>query len=427
MKQQEISAPILIIGAGPAGLAAASAALQAGVRIVILDENTAPGGQIWRGGETSWKDARAHAMWQQIRNSEQVQYLPATRIVALQAQTLVAEQDDQILTIRWEKLILCSGAREILLPFPGWTLPGVMGAGGLQALVKAGASLQGKRVVIAGSGPLLLAAAQTAQQAGAQVLLIAEDQPWSALCRFFWHLLRQQRAKAWQALGLFWSLRNIRYRAHSTVLVASGQQRLQQVRLRQGQQEIELSCDVLACGYGLTPNLELAHTLTCSLTEGKVQVDAQQMTSVRNIWAAGEVTGIGGVEQALIQGQIAGLAATAQAIPAAARRVQQQTLAFAHLLQTTFALRAGLRALCKPDTLVCRCEDVSAARLQQHADWRTAKLVTRAGMGPCQGRICGTACQFLYGWEAPQLRQPVFPAKTSTLAALAAGSLKETE
>lgn len=427
MKQQEISAPILIIGAGPAGLAAASAALQAGVCIVILDENTAPGGQIWRGGETSWKDARAHAMWQQIRNSEQVQYLPATRIVALQAQTLVAEQDDQILTIRWEKLILCSGAREILLPFPGWTLPGVMGAGGLQALVKAGASLQGKRVVIAGSGPLLLAAAQTAQQAGAQVLLIAEDQPWSALRRFFWQLLRQQRAKARQALSLFWSLRNIRYRAQSTVLVASGQQRLQQVRLRQGQQEIELSCDVLACGYGLTPNLELAHTLTCALTEGKVQVDAQQMTSVRNIWAAGEVTGIGGVEQALIQGQIAGLAATAQAIPAAARRVQQQTLAFAHLLQTTFALRPGLRALCKPDTLVCRCEDVSAARLQQHADWRTAKLVTRAGMGPCQGRICGTACEFLYGWEAPQLRQPVFPAKTSTLAALAAGSLKETE
>ncbi|MBC3931607.1 NAD(P)/FAD-dependent oxidoreductase [Undibacterium curvum] len=427
MKQQEISAPILIIGAGPAGLAAASAALQAGVRIVILDENTAPGGQIWRGGETNWKDARAHAMWQQIRTSEQVQYLPATRIVALQAQTLVAEQDDQILTIRWEKLILCSGAREILLPFPGWTLPGVMGAGGLQALVKAGASLQGKRVVIAGSGPLLLAVAQTAQQAGAQVLLIAEDQPWSALRRFFWHLLRQQRAKAWQALGLFWSLRSIRYRAHSTVLEASGQQRLQQVRLRQGQQEIELSCDVLACGYGLTPNLELAHALKCALTAGKVQVDAQQMTSVSNIWAAGEVTGIGGVEQALIQGQIAGLAATTQVIPAAARRVQQQTLAFAHLLQTTFSLRAGLRALCKPDTLVCRCEDVSAARIQQHADWRTAKLVTRAGMGPCQGRICGTACEFLYGWEAPQLRQPVFPAKTSTLAALAAGSLKETE
>jgi NADPH-dependent 2,4-dienoyl-CoA reductase/sulfur reductase-like enzyme len=155
----------------------------------------------------------------------------------------------------------------------------------------------------------------------------------------------------------------------------------------------------------------------CIVQDGRVWVNDYQETSQAAIYCAGESTGIGGVELALIEGQIAGYAAvgkfdSAQALFASRARLQR----FADRLNRTFTPRAELKALPTDDTIVCRCEDVALGRIQQHRSWREAKLHTRCGMGPCQGRICGAALQFLLNWEVESIRPPVFPARVESLA-----------
>ncbi|MFZ6722956.1 FAD-dependent oxidoreductase [Undibacterium sp. Ji49W] len=414
------STDVLIIGAGPAGLAAALAATaQAGVMVTIIDENPAPGGQIWRGGAGHWRDSRAQALWNTLSQRPNLRIVYGARIVARGSeQEFLLETADGAQKIRWAKCILCTGARELLLPFPGWTLPGVTGAGGLQALIKGGMPVRGKRVVIAGSGPLLLAVADTARRAGAKVVAIAEHRSNAELIRFFLALLHQHRGKFLQAIKLFWHLKQIAYRHDARVIKATGEQKLNSVSLQHGSKILDIPCDFLACGFGLLPNPELGSLLTCHIVEGSIQVDAHQASSQPAIWAAGEACGIGGVDKALAEGHIAGLAATGQTISDDALAIRERARSFAQLLNSTFAVDEEWRHLCQPDTLVCRCEDVSAQQLALHGDWRSAKLMTRAGMGACQGRICGAACQFLFGWQAPDMRQPVFPVKVSTLAAL---------
>ncbi|BBB66635.1 hypothetical protein UNDYM_2382 [Undibacterium sp. YM2] len=169
------STDILIIGAGPAGLAAALAAAELSSTVTVIDENPAPGGQIWRGGPGAWRDRRAHDLWQALANCLNVRMVYGVRIVAaISDKEFLLETADGAQKLSWNKLIICSGARELLLPFPGWTLPGVTGAGGLQALIKGGMPVEGKRVAVAGSGPLLLAVAETVIRAGGQVVSIIE-------------------------------------------------------------------------------------------------------------------------------------------------------------------------------------------------------------------------------------------------------------
>ncbi|MFZ6756415.1 FAD-dependent oxidoreductase [Undibacterium sp. Ji50W] len=413
------STDVLIVGAGPAGLAAALAATAQAGMVTVIDENPAPGGQIWRGGSGQWRDSRAQALWDTLSQRANLRMVYGARIVARASeQEFLLETVDGAQKIRWQKLILCTGARELLLPFPGWTLPGVTGAGGLQALIKGGMPVNGKRVVIAGSGPLLLAVADTARRAGAKVIAIAEHRSTAELMRFLLTLLRQHRGKFLQAVKLFWHLKQIAYRHDARVIKANGEHQLSSVSLQHGSKILDLPCDFLACGFGLLPNLELGSLLACEFKDGSIQVDAQQASSQPAIWAAGEACGIGGVDKALAEGHIAGLAATGQAINAEALAMRDQARVFAALLNSSFATDEKWRHLCQPDTLVCRCEDVSAQQLALHGDWRSAKLMTRAGMGACQGRICGAACQFLFGWQAPDMRQPVFPVRVSTLAAM---------
>ena len=166
-------ADLLIIGAGPAGLAAALAAAPSDARIVLLDDNPLAGGQIWRDGPQASLPAQARRLRQRMAACSNIRHHAQTRVIACVApKQLLVESPEQGWQIRYDKLILCTGARELLLPFPGWTLPGVTGAGGLQALIKGGLPVQGERLVIAGSGPLLLASAATAKKHGAQVLRI---------------------------------------------------------------------------------------------------------------------------------------------------------------------------------------------------------------------------------------------------------------
>ncbi|WP_342120017.1 FAD/NAD(P)-binding oxidoreductase [Pseudoduganella sp. OTU4001] len=409
---------IVIVGAGPAGLAAAHAAAEGG-RIAVIDDNPLAGGQIWRGGPAQWKDPRAQALWQALEKADNVSFLPGTRVLMqTRPGELLVQDAQQAHTIRYHRLILATGARELLLPFPGWTLPGVTGAGGLQALAKGGYPLQGKRVVVAGSGPLLLAVAATLKERGATIAAIVEQAGLPALAGFAAGLALTP-SKALQALRLGATLRGIPYYADSYVSAACGEERLGAVLVQRKGASIGIACDYLACGYGLLPNTELARALGCAIEEGAVKTDPWQHTSAANILCAGEGTGVGGVDLALVEGRIAGLAASGRASEAQVHFGERDKWrGFAARLARVFAPREELRKLAQPDTIVCRCEDVCDSELREHPSWRSAKLHTRCGMGPCQGRICGNATDFLYGWRPDAVRTPISPARAGSIITL---------
>ncbi len=410
---------VLVIGGGPAGMAAAARAAECGARVGIVDDNSGLGGQIWRGESGDPQNTEASNWAERVRMSD-VTALCGLRVVHQpEAGVLLAENLDGFCELRYEKLVLATGARERFLPFPGWTLPNVMGAGGLQAMVKCGLPIRGKRVVIAGTGPLLLAVAAYLRKHGAEIPVICEQASWGSLARFGLALFRWP-AKIIQGLQLKRDLAGVPLAANSWPLAAHGQQNLERVSVvRDGRVE-SIPCDYLACGFHLVPNIELPLLLGCAVGNGYVQVDELQKTTVSSVFCAGEPTSVGGVELALIEGQIAGLVAAGHTTEARARFAKRQKARrFAQLLDRTFRLRSELRSLPLSETMVCRCEDVSYTRLRQHTSWRAAKLHTRCGMGPCQGRVCGPAAQFLFKWNPDSVRPPVFPARVETLAAIA--------
>jgi NADPH-dependent 2,4-dienoyl-CoA reductase/sulfur reductase-like enzyme len=199
-------------------------------------------------------------------------------------------------------------------------------------------------------------------------------------------------------------------------VAAGGVEKLEWVELANGKAKTRVKCDYLACGFHLVPNVELAELFGCEIDDGFVRVNEMQETSAPGIFCAGEPVGIGGVEAALVEGQIAGFSATGNVVKARglfSKRAAARK--FTKLLERTFALRGELRSLAAPETLVCRCEDVSHARLAKYSDWRSAKLQTRCGMGACQGRVCGAAVEFIFGWRAESVRPPIFPARVESL------------
>ncbi|MBM3760819.1 MAG: NAD(P)/FAD-dependent oxidoreductase [Acidobacteria bacterium] len=355
----------IIIGAGPAGLAAARAAKHAGKQTLIIDDNHGPGGQIWRGRD------------------------------GIELKGVDRRFSTQITDLNFSatQIILATGARELFLPFPGWTLPHVLGAGGLQAMAKQGLNVQGKSVVIAGSGPLLLAVASNLKKAGADITLIAEQAPWSSLLHFGSQLLRWP-SKLTQALQLF----NINYTPNLWPIEAKPGE----VLMSNGK---TYPCNYLACAFGLLPNLELARLANCKIENGFVKVNRHQQTSVQGIYAVGELTGIGGLEKAEAEGEAAG----------AGTATLGNHQDFVKLLTRTFKLRDELKQLAQPDTILCRCEDIPFSRTTQCSSMREAKLQTRCGMGPCQGRICGPILEQLYGWPSDSVRQPLYPVPLKSL------------
>ncbi len=403
---------VLILGAGPAGLAAAQAAVGSGLSIALVDDNPLPGGQIWRNGPGFPSEAQARS--QILVQQPNLRLYTGTRCVAVHGPLQLLLENAQGAWVQtYQKLIVCSGARELLLPFPGWTLPGITGAGGLQALIKGGVPVEGQRVVVAGSGPLLLAVAHTARSAGALVLRVAEQAPASTLLALTAGLWRWP-GKLVQAAGLA----SAAYRPNSQVVEALGTRQVEAVRIRQGQRDYVLDCERLACGYGLIPNTELAQALGMALTAEKaIAVDAWQGTNLPDHYAAGECTGIGGCEKALAQGTIAGYAATGQTPQAQAlwQDCARWEAFAAHVREHLKTDLAAVKLLLRPDTVVCRCEDVRVAELAPRNSWIDAKLHTRCGMGPCQGRICGAAAARLWGWEAPPVRQPLSPVRIGSL------------
>lgn len=412
--------PLVILGAGPAGLAAAYAASATGQPVLVIDDNPEPGGQIWRGGSPGWNDRRAERLWAGLRARPHVRFLPGVRVVASAGpRTVLLDAPDGPSTLQWERVIVCGGARELLLPFPGWTLPGVTGAGGLQALAKGGMPVKDKRIVVAGTGPLLLAVADTVRRRGGTVAAIVEHRSSRDLVSFGKSLALSHQAKLLQSLRLFAGLRGVPYLRGASLRSANGSGHLSSVTITHDGREVDIPCDFAACGFGLVPSTEAAALFGCAVVNGRVQVGADMATSVPGVWAAGELTGIGGVDKALAEGAIAGSAAVGVAATAREIKALARAHAFADLLAASFAPAPRLARMCGGSTIVCRCEDVRAAELAPFQSWRAAKLQTRIGMGSCQGRVCGAACEFMYGWDAGGDRPPVFPVSAGTLARVA--------
>ncbi|MEI7899071.1 MAG: FAD/NAD(P)-binding oxidoreductase [bacterium] len=409
MSRKRHECEIVVVGAGPAGMAAACTAAEAGKQVALLDHSPELGGQVWR-GEQAHPTRVAAKRWLARLEQSGARVFSNTAVFDVPSpHSLLAETPQGACEISWQKLILATGARERLIPFPGWTLPGVLGPGGLHALAKAGWPVKGKRVIVAGSGPLLLAVADGLKQHGAQVLLIAEQTPWSRFLRFGLGLWRHP-GKLVQGAFVKSRILTVPHRCGCWLLRAEGADSVQRVTITDGSRTWNEACDLLACGFGFVPNVELAMLLGCELSGGFVQVNDFQETTVADVLCAGEPTGIGGENCALTEGQIAGCAAagrTEQARVWFGRRASWHR--FRTELCTAFAPRPELRRLALPDTVICRCEDVRRGQVDPFTSWREAKLHTRCGMGTCQGRTCGAATEFLFDWRKERVRSPIFP------------------
>ncbi|MCC8375521.1 FAD/NAD(P)-binding oxidoreductase [Photorhabdus sp. HUG-39] len=407
---------VLVVGAGPAGLATAQAAIQGQQSVILIDDNPKAGGQIWRQGPFHTLPPMAKH-YLSVLSEDALIYLPSCKVIAVDSQCVMVETASRHRIVHYQRIILCTGAKEKLLPFPGWTLPGVTGAGGLQALIKSGLPMIGERVVIAGSGPLLLAVAETVKKAGGNVVGIIEQAPLHRLFSFGLRLLRWPN-KLHQAIALM-PLKN--YYKNSMVLgvETSTEGTLTGVYISNKGQKRKLPCTRLAFGFGLRPNTELAQLLGCLLDEQRnIQVDAWQQTTMPGVYAAGECTGIGGSELALCEGFIAGFAASGKyALAEKWQQKRRKWRCFATAIAQTFKLNREITQALPPDTLICRCEDISLNELEPFQDWNSAKMATRCGMGACQGKICSAILHDIKHWAIPSPRIPLSPTRLETLAA----------
>jgi D-hydroxyproline dehydrogenase subunit alpha len=405
---------VAVIGAGPAGLAAATSAAAGGARVVVVDQSHHLGGQIWRHRDRARLKPGARRVLERFERSG-AEHVAATAVVAAVpgALTLAGPRGSWELAAR--TIVLATGARELLLPFPGWTLPNVFGVGGAQALIKGGLPVRGRRVVVAGTGPLLFPVAATMAAGGARVAAVCEQAPARRLAAFGWSLWRAP-GKLVSAAGYRWRFRGTRFRAGTWVERADGDGRVEAVTLTDGARRWTVACDLLATSSGLIPNVEVGVVIGCALTHGALAVDERQQTSVAGVFAAGECTGVAGERAALVEGIVAGRAAVGLDVSGWMPRLRRER-AFGRRLDAAFAPRRELSARAAPETIVCRCEDVRLADMQQAWGARQAKLATRVGMGACQGRVCGAALQYLWGWEAPAVRPPVFPVPARDLIA----------
>ncbi|AKJ09305.1 oxidase [Streptomyces incarnatus] len=443
-------AHLAVVGAGPAGLAGALAAAARGVRVTLVDAAGQAGGQFYRQPAPALGARRPEALHHQWRAWERLRdgigrHLTAGRIShltdhhvwcveresgAFRLHALRGPAQEEGVTVRADAVLLATGGYERVLPFPGWTLPGVVTAGGAQAMLKGGLVLPGRTVVVAGTGPLLLPVATGLAAAGARVAALVESAGPVAVLRRTPALAAAEPGKL--AEGAWYAGRLLRHRvrtlARHTVLEAHGTDHLEAVtvaalerdgRARPGSAR-RIPCDALAVGHGMLPHTDLAETLGCTLTGTDVRVDDEQRTDVPGVWAAGETTGIGGAALALAEGHIAGRSIAARlrgTAPdprawAAAARARTRQRAFFAALETVYAPPPGWADRITDDTVVCRCEEVTAGQVRTAAgtlgagDLRTAKLLTRAGMGWCQGRVCGPAVAGLTGCPFTPGRRP---------------------
>ncbi|MBB4910990.1 FAD/NAD(P)-dependent oxidoreductase [Actinophytocola algeriensis] len=389
-------ADIAVIGAGPAGLAAAAAARGRGARVALLDSAGRPGGQYWRHRDghnpipaSLRQDILAgHAVWH----------------VEVEADGFVLHTTAG--EVRARTVIVATGAYDRQLPFPGWTLPGVFTAGGAQAMLKGHGVPVGDRVVVAGTGPFLLPVAAALRHRVTGVFEAGSP------LGFARHPLAVARnpGKLVEGARYLRALHGHRIPFHTrtAVVAAHGDDRVHAVtvarldRNRRPVSEREIECDAVAVGYGFTPQLELPLQLGCDTrldADGSLvaTADEWQRASVPGVYLAGEVCGVGGAQLSVVEGAIAGAHAAGARPRRSLLRKRAALRAFAAAMHDTYRVGAGRPA---DDTIVCRCEEVTVREVRESVvdlgatDPRGVKLLARPGMGLCQGRVCGyaTAC-----------------------------------
>ncbi|MFI6088608.1 NAD(P)/FAD-dependent oxidoreductase [Streptomyces sp. NPDC051218] len=439
------------IGAGPAGLAAAIAAAQRNVRVTLIDSAPQAGGQIYRRPTVALGARRPQASRHQRRTWERLrdglaQQIAAGRITHLTehhvwfverveghggfaVHALLGPEQQESVALRADAVLLATGGYEKVLPFPGWTLPGVVTAGGAQAMLKGGLVLPGRTAVVAGTGPLLMPVAAGLAAAGAEVAALVESADPKAFARHAATLAAHPDKLAEAArYGVQLLRHRVRLAPRHTVVEAHGKASLEAVTIaaldpaghvRPGT-ERRIPCDTLAVGHGMLPHTDLAEGLGCRVDGLNVAVDAEQRTDVPGVWAAGEATGIGGATLSLAEGHIAGRSAAARLrgrTPdphawAAAGKSRTRAREFAAAISAVYQPPAHWAERLRDDTLVCRCEEVPASAVREAVDElgatdaRTVKLLTRAGMGWCQGRMCSAAVAGLAGCEERSARRP---------------------
>ncbi|WP_406412716.1 FAD-dependent oxidoreductase [Streptomyces sp. NBC_01614] len=433
---------LAVIGAGPAGLAAALAAAAQGVRVALVDSAAEAGGQFYRQPAPALRARRPQSLhhqwrtWERLRDGlarSDVRFLTDHHVWGVERDSdgftvhaLLGPEQREPATVHARAVLLATGGYERVLPFPGWTLPGVVTAGGAQAMLKGGLVVPGRTAVVAGTGPLLLPVATGLAAAGVEIAALVEAAGPKSLVRHGRALAAKLPEGAGYAARLL--RHHVRLLARHTVVRAHGDDRLTGVtvaaldadgRVRPGT-ERHLSCDTLAVGHGMLPHTDLAETLGCRLDGLTVAVDDEQRTDVPGVWAAGESTGIGGSALALAEGHIAGLSAAARlkgtepdpARWAGAAKSRTGLRRIAAALDAAYPPPAHWSEQVSDDTLVCRCEEVTAGAVREAVDElgagdvRTVKLLTRAGMGWCQGRVCGPAVAGLAGCELTPSRGP---------------------
>lgn len=425
-----MSAIAIVVGAGPGGMAAATEAAKAGGAVLLLDEYAQAGGQYYRrpgAGMTLVPTARLAGYG---RDGEGRIEQAVKAGVRLRSDTLVwgAFKDGSLAlysnghceALRPGKVILACGATERVVAFPGWTLPGVITAGAAQALLKGHGVLPGRKILMTGTGPLQVAVAAQLVQAGAKLVGVLEASKAGRLFGSgprFWG----QWGRLGEGIQYWRTLRSAKVPMlfGRTVIRAAGNGSLSKVITAELDEnwspiagtESELEVDTLCLGYGLVPNTKLARLAGCQLVYdpargGHVPVlDDQMQSSVPGIFVVGEAAGIAGAKAAELQGVIAGVSAALQlekgdptqakrSIEAAQRELKGE-MRFAKSLNEVFAPRPGILDLLTDDTVICRCEEITAGRLlKDRPEWTAsldaARTATRVGMGNCQGTMCET-------------------------------------
>ncbi|MBF8285218.1 MAG: FAD-dependent oxidoreductase [Anaerolineales bacterium] len=423
---------IAIVGAGPAGVSAAVAAAHAGAKVALVDEGARTGGQFFRQPISSTNGAtpellrhhfqRGRKLLDQLSHPN-IQLYPETVVWNITAKRqLDLYHANRPLTLQAQRVILATGATERVAAFPGWTLPGVMTVGAAQSLLKSQGLIPGGRVVLAGSGPLLLAVARQLVDAGAQVVGVYEATHWWRWLRHAIHF-QDHRDRLREGLGHWWRLRTagVPFEFCSAVTRAAGRGEGQVSRVevscvdhawrpRPGMRKT-VAADTVCVSFGFIP-AGCAHQFDPHIGAFITVTNEELETSVSGIYAAGEVRGIGGAEAALAEGRLAGLAAARSlgcevkdSELAEARAEQTKHRAFAAVLAELFAVKPGLAQFAADDTIVCRCENVTAGELREAGrggalDLNSLKAWNRCGMGMCQGRTCAPIAAQIVAAEA---------------------------